>query len=62
MSERWKENLRCDGLRVIPKPDGWVIMPSPIGLPVAECPCCGKPLPTDQIARRLADNLFPMIE
>ena len=40
---RWTEGKRSDGLAIVPGIDGLVIMPAGERLPVAECPCCGKP-------------------
>jgi hypothetical protein len=58
-AERWNDNTRVDGLRVTEDAAGWVIEPRAGGLPVVECPCCGKTLKTARAARLVADALFP---
>ena len=57
---RWTEGKRSDGLAIVPGIDGLVIMPAGERLPVAECPCCGKPFLNIRAAQLVADMMYPM--
>lgn len=59
----WQDNKRTDGVEVTtiksgPKTLQWMIV-HPNGQVMVDCPCCGKGLMTDHIAKLVADAVFP---
>lgn len=58
-TERWLDNRRQDGLRVVQGIEGtWLIM-TPQGASMSKCPCCDLPFKDARFARYAADLVYP---
>ena len=56
----WTGNYRRDGLRVERDPDGGYAIKPAQGGTMSLCPCCKSLLASEQIARLVADQVFPL--
>lgn len=67
MVEHWQDEMRADGVEVVPQHDGadvewppvkWAIV-TPWGKRVETCPCCDLPFNNRRAAQLVADVLYP---
>lgn len=58
--DAWTDTRRRDGVSVRATRDGRWIVQHPHHPPLAECPCCGKDLPSERTAKLLAEAVYPL--
>lgn len=56
----WTGNVRSDGVKVLGQDDRWIVTAGK-GRTMTVCPCCAKPFPTAEVAKKTADAMWPLV-